>query len=145
MNAIQTADELNALAEQYHYWDAPVLGILGDAFLSELALFYECDGGQVVRYRFEECYTLSFSHVKEEIERAGKKRWKPGNYTHAQIDYFMQDVSFSLHKEGENLLYECRIGLSIAALKVLCGQVEIARLKLEELSPRERAALVQKS
>lgn len=141
MNPIDSGDK-NAIARQYDFYEARVLGINAEHFLSKVYLYHEYDCRTVVKYTFAECYHLDFSHASEQVDHLEKSKWKPEFYTYAQIDYFIQDIDISKRMYGSHALYQCSLDFGIARLKVLCRDVTIEKLALSQLSEAEKRTFV---
>lgn len=142
MNSIDYCKKIKETAWSYEYCDAKMLGAFSFGFLSKFVFFHEYSETSIVKYTFDECYNICFSHIEEEIKNTSKRKWKPSCYTFSQIDYFIQDISFSLKREGENDLFECNIDIAIAKLYILCGNITIQLKKISELTPMEREMIV---
>ena len=136
------ADDKNKIAEQNDFYDARVLGITGEHFLSHVRLYHEFDPRHVVRYTFTVCYSVQFRHADEQIQKKKKSRWNPENYSFTQIDYFLQDVKIRKQPNENGGLYQCELDMGIAELSILCEDVKIERLKLAELTEEEKKNIV---
>lgn len=136
------SDNKNTIAEQYDFYEARVLGITAEHFLSKVYLYHEYDCHTVVKYTFTECYRLDFSHAAEQVDHLEKSKWKPEFYTYAQIDYFIQDIDISKKMYGTNFLYQCSLDFGIARLEILCRDVTIEKLALLQLSEAEKRNFV---
>lgn len=141
MNENNIGDK-NAIAQQYDFYEARVLGLSAEHFLSKVYMYHEYDCHNVVKYTFMECYHVDFSHASEQAEHLEKSKWKPEFYSYTQIDYFIQDVDISKKMFGCNYLYQCNLDFGIARLKVLCRNVEIEKLALDQLSDAEKKNFV---
>lgn len=141
MNPIDSGDK-NAIARQYDFYEARVLGITAEHFLSKVYLYHEYDCRTIVKYTFTECYHLDFSHAGEQAEHLEKSKWKPEFYTYAQIDYFIQDIDISKRMYDSHALYQCSLDFGIARLEILCGDIAIEKLALSQLSEAEKRTFV---
>ena len=141
MNPMDSGDK-NAIAGQYDYYEARVLGITAEHFLSKVYLYHEYDCHTVVKYTFTECYRLDFSHADEQVGQLEKSKWKPEFYTYGQIDYFIQDIHISKKMYGSHALYQCGLDFGIARLEILCRDVAIEKLALARLSEAEKRNFV---
>lgn len=135
-------DDKNAAARQYDFYEARVLGLVAEHFMSNIRLYHEYDRCSVIRYTFVACYNVRFTHADEQIDGLQKSRWTPEFYTYAQIDYFIQDVDIAPAKHGRESLYQCVLDFGIATLAVLCQDVRIEKVAVDRLTDAERRAIV---
>lgn len=123
--------------EQTNYWDAYTLDFRAEFFGDEAKLYIEIADGAIDEYcwelKFMRCYKVNYE------TDAGWISWNSLNGTR---DYDMKDVRFkqlmshsaqdiSLSEEEHDMI-ACRITLSSMVINIICQQIEVSKVLIEE-------------
>ena len=116
--------EIQALIDEYYYWDMRVLRLNCNYFADEIELIYDdCEGSYVI-YKFLGCYESHFDHVKTYDKlRPAKEMTIP------QIPYSLQDVKVG-EKTVEGIgFYTCNINMFPLEVEIWCKDIKITKEK----------------
>jgi hypothetical protein len=119
-----TVQEIQALADGFHYWDAAVIGLYCNYFADEIQLVYEQEKDIYIKYVFEGCYKSNFDHVKNYDKLRPVKEM-----TFPQIPYFMQEVTIGEVEEEGVSFYTCKINMFPLYLEIWCKDIKITSEK----------------
>jgi hypothetical protein len=120
-------NEIQALIDEYYYWDLRVKSLECNYFADEIKLIYDDSEGNDVTYNFIGCYKSVFDHVKN------YDKFKPvQEMVIGQIPYFLQDVEVSEIVEEEIHFFTCKINMFPLYLDIWCKDIKILREKNPE-------------
>lgn len=115
--------EIQTKIDNLHYWDARVIELNCNYFADEIELIYEDEEYEVI-YRFTECYSSHFNHVKDYNKLRAVKEMKQ-----SQLPYFLQDVKVGEAIESGINFYTCKIEMFPLDVEIWCKNIQITKEK----------------
>lgn len=121
---VMSVNKIQALIDEYYYWDFPVTSLECNYFADEIKLVYDDEKGNDVAYHFLGCYKSTFDHVKN------YDKLRPvSEMTSPQIPYFMQDVEVSEITEDERHFLVCKIDMFPLFVEIWCRDMSVLQIR----------------
>lgn len=118
-------NEIQKKFDEINYWDLLVLDIQSQYFGDEVHIYIEKNEKYCWKISFTSCYKVNY-----ETDANWRGDFKVKD-TGPKSGYYAQDISLSKYMENEEFI-ECSIDVSIMTMNIICKDVHVEELSMEE-------------